>query len=270
MTISSQPARRRAPGPRSERPTVPAGCARMRLERRLIASGLERVAYGVWLLRGGFPTENMSVYLLEDDGGVTLFDAGTHAMARAVTAAGASMGGIRRVVLGHAHHDHRGCARQLGVPVYCHPGERDDAEGDAGEHYFRYETLHPLLRWVYPALLHRWDGGPVEVAGTVEEGDEVAGFRVVHLPGHAPGMIALWRESDRLALTSDCFYVLDPQTGIPGPPRVPHRAFNHDTEQARASIRKLAELEPVAAWPGHADPVTGDVRRQLERAAETT
>ena len=83
-------------------------------------------------------------------------------------------------------------------------------------------------------------------------------------------MIGLWRESDRLALVSDCFYTLDPQTGLKGKPRVPHAAFNEDTEQARASIRKLAALEPAAAWPGHADPLTGDVRSQLELAAATT
>ncbi len=43
-----------------------------------------------------------------------------------------------------------------------------------------------------------------------------------------------------------------------------------DVEQARASIRKLAAMEPSAAWAGHADPVTGDVRAQLERAAAAT
>ena len=32
-------------------------------------------------------------------------------------------------------------------------------------------------------------------------------------------------------------------------------------------MRKLAALEPRAAWPGHAEPLTGDVRAQLERAA---
>ncbi len=81
-------------------------------------------------------------------------------------------------------------------------------------------------------------------------------------------MIALWRESDRLALTSDCFYTLDVETSRTGPPRVPHAAYNQDTEQARASVRKIAALEPATAWPGHADPVTGDVRAQLEAAAD--
>jgi ketosteroid isomerase-like protein len=51
------------------------------------------------------------------------------------------------------------------------------------------------------------------------------------------------------------------------PPGPPHEAFNQNTEQARESMRKLAALDPSAAWPGHADPLTGDVRAQLERAA---
>ena len=117
-------------------------------------------------------------------------------------------------------------------------------------------------------LIATWDGGPVQIAGTVSEGDDVAGFNVVHLPGHAPGLIGLFRESDRLALVSDMLYTLDPQSGRRQPAHVPHPAFNQDTEQARASIRKLAALEPSAVWAGHADPVTGDVGAQLARAAD--
>jgi hydroxyacylglutathione hydrolase len=115
-----------------------------------------------------------------------------------------------------------------------------------------------------------WDGDPVPISGMVAEGDDVAGFEVVHLPGHAPGLIGLWRAGDRLALTTDCFYTLDPQTGRRGHPRVPLAAFNRDSDQARASVRKLAALQPAVAWPGHAEPLTGDVRGQLERAADTT
>ena len=103
--------------------------------------------------------------------------------------------------------------------------------------------------------------------GAVQEGEEVAGFRVIDLPGHAPGLIGLFRERDRLALVSDCIYTLDPQTGIKGEARVPHPAFNLSTPQAAESVRKLAALTPSAVWAGHADPVTGDVVAQLERAA---
>jgi steroid delta-isomerase-like uncharacterized protein len=237
---------------------------------RLIASGPEQIAEGVWLVRGGFPVKGMNVYLVRDGDGVLVFDGGIRAMRNAVAAAGAQLGGITRLVLGHEHPDHRGIAPALGVPVFCHPDGKADAEGDGGVHYFDASELKPLTRLVMPRILASWDGGPVKVDGTVEEGDEVAGFEVVHLPGHAPGQIGLWRESDRLALVSDCFYTLDVETTRKGAPRVPHRAFNRDTEQARESIRKLAALEPAAAWPGHADALTGDVRGQLEHAAAAT
>jgi hydroxyacylglutathione hydrolase len=243
---------------------------RTRMLRRLSASEAEPIADGVWVVRGGFPRKVMNVCLLRDGDGVCLFDAGISAMTPALAAIGARMGGITRIVLGHGHADHRGAAPGLGAPVWCHPAERADAEGDGGLHYMDMTQLDLHGRLLLPRLLPIWDGGPVEIAGTVEEGDEVAGFRVVHLPGHAPGLIGLWRESDRLALASDCFYTLDPQTGTPGAARVPHRAFNADTEQARASIRKLAALAPATAWSGHAEPLRGDVAAQLEQAAATT
>jgi steroid delta-isomerase-like uncharacterized protein len=240
-----------------------------RFKRRL-ASGPEPVADGVWVVRGGFPTKEMNVYLVRDGDGVMLFDAGIKAMTDAVAAAGASLGGITRVLLGHGHPDHRGVAPFLDVPVLCHADNRVDAEGDGGYRYFDYSKLRPYAKPVFPYLLRMWDGGPVQIADTVAEGDDVAGFEVVLLAGHAPGLIGLWRAADRLALVSDCFYTLDLQTGRHGYPRVPHAAFSLDTEQARASVRKLAAMEPAAAWAGHAQPLTGDVRGQLEHAADAT
>jgi glyoxylase-like metal-dependent hydrolase (beta-lactamase superfamily II)/predicted ester cyclase len=241
---------------------------RTRMHTRMHHAEPERIADGVWIVRGGFPVKTMNVYLLEDDGGVTVFDAGISDMTGSVAAACARLGGARRVVLGHADADHRGAAPGLGAPVYCHEAEVKAAESDdAFRPYFDLQKLNVVGRFLLARLLPVWDGGAVEVAGTVKEGDAVAGFKVVDLPGHAPGLIGLYRESDRLALVSDCFYTLNPQTGIKGAARVPHPAFDIDVEQARASIRKLAEMEPSAAWAGHADPVTGDVRGELERAA---
>ena len=212
----------------------------------------------------------MNVYLVRDGDGVMLFDAGIKAMTGAVAAAGASLGGITRVVLGHGHPDHRGVAPYLGAPVLCHADNREDAEGDGGMRYFDFSKLKPYAKAGLPL--------PAEDVGRRARGDRRHGrrgrragrLRGRALPGHAPGLIGLWRAADRLALVSDCFYTLDPQTGLHGHPRVPHAAFNHDTEQARASIRKLAAMEPAAAWAGHAEPLTGDVRAQLETAAATT
>jgi glyoxylase-like metal-dependent hydrolase (beta-lactamase superfamily II)/predicted ester cyclase len=228
------------------------------------------VAEGVWVVQG--QPGRCNVYLIEDDGAVTVYDAGSRTMVRAIASAAAKLGGIRRVVLGHGHTDHRGAAPGIGAPVLCHADAVGDAEGSGGFAYWP-KDLAPLptpQRQIH-RVLHRfaWDGGPVKIAQTIDEGEEIAGFRVVGIPGHAPGQIALWRESDRLALVSDCFYTLD-MWGRDSKPKLPEATYNFDTEQARASLRKLAALEPAAAWPGHAKAVTGDVRGQLELAADTT
>jgi hydroxyacylglutathione hydrolase len=226
--------------------------------RRRTGGSVKVIAPGVWLLSAGFPA-SYNVYLLaEEGGGVTAFDAGIRSMAPAIAAAAARLGGLRRVVLSHADADHRGGAAGQGVPVFTHPLEVEAAQ--SAEHrrpYWDLTKLRPYARPIYPLLFRSWDGGALEVAGTVQEGDEIAGFRVVDLPGHAPGLIGLFREEDGLALCSDTIYTLDVETGVPGGPRVPHEAFNFNTLQAQASVLKLAALEPRVVWAGHSRPVSG-------------
>jgi steroid delta-isomerase-like uncharacterized protein len=243
--------------------------ARVSIGRHLAgAPDVDEVAEGVWRLQG--EPGRCNVYFIRDGAdGVLMFDAGARTMLPAVRAASARLGGLTRIVLGHGHTDHRGTAPALGVPVYCHPDEVLDAEGSGGWRYWddKLRDVPAPHRWIH-RVLHRvaWDGGPVQIAGTVAEGHEVAGFRVVHLPGHAPGQIALFRPSDRLALTTDAFYTLN-FWSRDCPAYVPLDAYNLDTAQARRSLEKLAALEPAAAWPGHAEPIAGDVGDQLRAAA---
>jgi glyoxylase-like metal-dependent hydrolase (beta-lactamase superfamily II) len=239
-----------------------------------VAGALEQVVEGVWRYAGDLKRA-MNVYFVSDEGGVTQFDAGTKGMTKHVARAAAELGGLRRVVLGHSHPDHRGTAAGLGVPVLCHPDEVADAEADGGYHYFDIDRI-PLWwsRLIYPRLLRHWDGGPVKIADTVSEGDRVGEFEVVHFPGHAPGLIGLWRESDRLALVSDTIYQVDSirLKALPHGerPMVPHPVWARDYAASIESVRKLAALEPASVWPGHADPVVGDCRAQLDHAADTT
>ncbi|HEY8867652.1 MAG TPA: MBL fold metallo-hydrolase [Solirubrobacteraceae bacterium] len=230
-----------------------------------IASQPERVADGVWRIKGGAPVKLVNVFLIEDGDGVTVYDAGIRQMSKAIAAAAAAIGPLKRVILGNSHADHRGAAPGLGAPVYCGAAERDDAEGDGGWHYFDFRKLGlPPTGFVASRVMGSWDAGPVKIVDTLAEGDAVAGFSVIEIPGHSPGTIGLWRESDRLVLSNDCFALFDARTTMAGRLRVPHEAFNYDTELARASVRKLAALEPATAWPGHYGPLTGDVRAQLE------
>jgi hydroxyacylglutathione hydrolase len=243
---------------------------RRTLKDRLAAGPPERIADAVWLVRGGL-FRAMNVYLLEEPGGgVTVFDGGEKGMADAIVEAAAALGGIRRVVLGHADNDHRGAAPALAreAPVHCHAAEVDAAQRGGHRDYWHQEEMAPAVRTLHRLLMrYVWEGGPTPIAGTVREGDEIAGFRVVELPGHAPGLIGLHRASDGLALVSDCIYMTD-MWGRPQPAAVPLDAYNLDTAQARQSVRKLAALQPQTVWPGHRGPLAGPgVVAALERAA---
>ena len=233
---------------------------------------LGKVADGVWLLRGDIRS-GMNVYFIEDEGALVQFDAGTKPMVKAVKAVEEKLGPIKRVVLGHSHTDHRGTAPSSDAPVFCHPDEVTYAERDAWPDYWNMEDLPVAwVRLIYPTLHRRWDDGGVKIAGTVEEGDEVAGFKVHHFPGHAPGLIGLFRESDRLALCTDTVYFIDSTRLKPlpeGEASVPHPVFNWDHAAAKDSVRKLAALEPAKVCAGHAMPLEGPgVGEALAKAAE--
>ena len=129
------------------------------------------------------------------------------------------------------------------------------------------------MRWIYPLLLRRWDGGAVKIDGTISEGDEVAGFRVIHFPGHAPGLIGLWRESDRLAIVTDVVYF--DRLGAPARPC--------PTARPASPIRPGAGITPrqgnrCASWrpwnqrssaPGtRSHCAATNLRETLERAAD--
>lgn len=209
---------------------------------------------------------SMHVYLIDTDGGVVAFDAAVSGVGKHIQeVAGAT---LAELILSHSHVDHRGAAPELAAPIYCHPAEVGDAEGDGGRHYIDWSLVsNPAVREGLPRLHDTWDGGPVEIAATVDEGTDVGGFRVVHLPGHAPGLIGLYRDADGVALASDMVYTFDAETGEGGVPRVPHPAFNWDTDTARASIKKLRDLRPAVVWTGHGNHLSGDVVAQLDLAA---
>ena len=202
---------------------------------------LEPVAPGVWLMRGGL-FKSMNVYFIEDEGQVTVFDSGEKGMAKGIVAAASRMGGLKRVVLGHGDTDHRGSAPALSAhaPVLCHPDAVGEAEGSGGRSYWDMSKLPPSVRAVH-RFAHRfvWDGGPVQISGTVAEGDVIADFEVVLLDGHAPGMIGLrrastaWRWSANSRRYDD---VLDQAST----PAYPHLLRNDLRHRAGEALRREA------------------------------
>ena len=100
-----------------------------------------------------------------------------------------------------------------------------------------------------------WTGPSHKVDRVLGEGDEVAGFRVVHAPGHAPGEVIFFRDSDRVAICGDVVRNMSFLTAMPGV-RQPPDEMTYDPAENRRSIRKLAALEPILILPGHGPEIT--------------
>lgn len=151
--------------------------------------------------------------------------------------------------LTHAHPDHYGSSHAvceaLGIPLWC--GERDahvvqGARPPAGEG--RIGALLNKLPLPDPHAVER----------KLRDGDEVAGFTVVETPGHSPGHITLWRDSDRTLICGDVFFGLHPLTGRPGL-HEPPKALTHDVDLNRESARRVARLQPALVLFGHGPPL---------------
>jgi glyoxylase-like metal-dependent hydrolase (beta-lactamase superfamily II) len=206
---------------------------------------LKYLAPGVWRLKEA-PRPVINVYLAED----VLIDAGRRWDERRIFA---ELEGreISEVALTHVHPDHQGCAKAVcearGVPLACHADDVDAMEG-----------RRPVAASPKPTAQlfgKLWTGPPRQVDRVLQEGDEVAGFRVVHAPGHAPGEVIIFRDSDRVAICGDVIRnisYLTLRTRLAEPPA----DLTPDPAENRRSIRKLAELEPSLILPGHGPAVT--------------
>jgi hydroxyacylglutathione hydrolase len=206
---------------------------------------MKRLADGVFQL-GGFPPNTMNVYLVED----VLVDAATRRARRRIFRQVQGRGLSAHVVT-HAHPDHQGSSKavceRFGIPLWC--GEADAPAMEDGE-IARRQPDH----WMNRASERLFAGPGYPVSRRLREGDEVAGFAVLDVPGHSAGHIALWRESDRTLVVGDVLFGCNPYTGIPGLHQPPD-FFTPDPPRNRESARRLAELEPSLVLFGHGPPL---------------
>ena len=109
---------------------------------------------------------------------------------------------------------------------------------------------HPLAKIFFAAFAG--PGHPVD--RRLREGDEVAGFRVLEVPGHSQGQVAYWRESDRVLICGDVLANMDQVTALPGL-HEPKPFLTVDPARNRESARRLAALEPSLVCFGHGKPL---------------
>jgi glyoxylase-like metal-dependent hydrolase (beta-lactamase superfamily II) len=218
------------------------------------------------------------------DRGWVLIDTGMMASGPAIRAAAARTFGPdarpAAIILSHGHFDHVGSVRELAerwdAPVYAHPLELPYLTGRAD-----YPPPDPtvgggLMAFLSPLFSRSGidlDGRvhPLPTDGSVPN---MSGWRCIHTPGHSPGHISLFRDSDRTLVAGDAFVTTKQESALAALTRTPMVCrppayFTTDWPSAAASVRALARLRPAVAATGHGIPMRGDeMRRQLDALAD--
>jgi hydroxyacylglutathione hydrolase len=220
---------------------------------------LKEIAPDLYLLRG-FPPAAFNVYAIRAGSGWILVDTATRHSRRRILRQ--LPGELEAILITHAHRDHAGSmhaiATETGAPVWAGERDADALEGKAPEPIPKQHEDHIVNR-----LLAGWWKDPHPVERCLREGDEVgAGFTVIDFPGHTPGQIGLWRESDRTAVCADAMRSMDMLTGRRQLGEVPE-IFTVDAAGSRRSIRKLAALQARAICFGHGPPLTKDAAQHI-------
>jgi glyoxylase-like metal-dependent hydrolase (beta-lactamase superfamily II) len=172
------------------------------------------------------------------------------------------------IILTHGHFDHVGALEPLlgvwDVPVYAHPLELPFLTGHAD-----YPPPDPtvgrgLMARLSPLFPEKGINLGERVRALPDSGEVpgLPGWRWIHTPGHSPGHVSLFRDSDRVLVAGDAitttrqeaaFSVLTQRHELNGPPAY----FTIDWDKARRSVERLAELKPLIVASGHGRPMRG-------------
>lgn len=172
------------------------------------------------------------------------------------------------IVLTHGHFDHVGAIIELiehwDVPVYAHeleipyltgvksyPEPDSTVEGGLVAKMSPYFPNEPINLGSHVK--------PLPSDGTVPSMLE---WQWIHTPGHSPGHVSFYRQSDGALIAGDAFVTVKQESlfktlvqdqEISGPPRY----FTTDWQQAWDSVKTLSDLKPQIAITGHGMPMKG-------------
>ncbi|GAA1131653.1 MBL fold metallo-hydrolase [Citricoccus alkalitolerans] len=227
---------------------------------------------------------HVNCYLIEDEEGLTVVDAGLPSMwsmvLEALEARGRGPGDVKALVLTHGHFDHVGFAaraqQEWGIPILVH-----SQDVRLAAHPYRYTPqrnrfLYPLTHpRSLPFLGRMAAAGALKVKGVNDvkslltrtpvpiPGQPIA----VHTPGHTDGHCVLHLPDRDTVISGDALVTLDPYTGRTGP-QIVATAATKDADQAMASLDAIAATGVTTVLPGHGEPWTQGAEAAVRQAMD--
>jgi glyoxylase-like metal-dependent hydrolase (beta-lactamase superfamily II) len=211
-------------------------------------------------------TANVNWYLIEDESGVTVVDAGVPTawpdFESAMRTIGRPLEDVRALILTHAHFDHIGIAEllrsRLAVDVWVHendvPLTRHPLQYAHERHPLRYILTQPKAlpviagfakaRAFFPkpiAHVRRFTDGTLDVPGQPQ---------VVFTPGHTLGHVSFHLPERDALIAGDAVVTFNPYRGEPGPQLVA-AAATADMERAMRSLDEVARTGARTVLTGH-------------------
>jgi len=164
---------------------------------------------------------------------------------------------INCVVLTHADIDHVGSVAEIkkmtSAKLAIHEDDAAVLTGKTrGKHVkgllgLLFKLMSPLVRF-----------HPAEPDIILKDNVDIAGFKIIHTPGHTNGSICLYQPG-KIIFVGDAL-----RSDSNGNPRPPSKTMSADVVQAKASLIAISELEFDSLLTGHGAPVVGNASTKVK------
>lgn len=234
---------------------------------------MTEVSRGVYYIPGQdefIPDSHVYVIGIPGSRDFSIIDAGLMGKGRykvgAIRKLGIDLGDIRRIIMSHTHLDHIGCLKEImeQVPhaeLWIHETEAalleaGDERGVYGMDMFRsmcmsqYDLKPGAFKFEVTKKLR--GGETLQIGGM--------SWKVLHIPGHSAGSIALYQADQKVLIPGDTVYA-DYAIGR-------FDLYGADASALSRSLMRLAELDVEVLLPGHNRIVKGVKAGYIRATAE--